>query len=92
MKARVVWAYAPVANYSAWLTWVSAFVATMISLVKVDGEVGVAGSWRSDNDDAWWQRRLGVSSLSIFVSSCGWPNGPVLSCVECCDDFSPGLR
>jgi hypothetical protein len=36
------------------------------SVWEVAGEVGVAGSWRSDDDDAVWQPRRGSPCASVF--------------------------
>jgi hypothetical protein len=49
------------------------------SVWEVVGEVGVAGSWRSDDDDTVWQPRRGSLCVSVFrvgsqVSCGGVPN------------------
>jgi hypothetical protein len=36
------------------------------SVWEVAGEVGVAGSWRSDDDDTVWQPRCGSLCVSVF--------------------------
>jgi hypothetical protein len=36
------------------------------SVWEVAGEVGVAGSWRSDDDDTVWQPRGGSPCVSVF--------------------------
>jgi hypothetical protein len=36
------------------------------SVWEVADEVGVAGSWRSDDDDSVWQPRRGSPSVSVF--------------------------
>jgi hypothetical protein len=61
--------------------------APFVKLWEVVGEVGVAGSWRSDDVDSVWQPRCGSPYVSMFRVGSQVGSGGVSSVVVFHDDI-----